>query len=242
MVVSILAMLVAILLPSLARAREQARRAVCAANQRQVFTLALVYASDNGGRFISTNYMNDLDGSHGETNHISWINRLAAHDFVPSFDPQAPPEAAGTLPTVTNPDERLLYCPNRLENWRRDDRDSDKGVIRTGYYFMFGHYGGQYPGPNRWMSPVSLTSAQNGAQATVMGDIIEMGTNIPAVTSASHGPIGPIDDEQVNLPTDLDIDGGNLSYIDGSTRWTPLDGMKPHQALRTQSVIRRGWW
>jgi len=47
-VVAIIALLVAILMPSLGRAREQARRALCAANTRQMSVAMYMYASEYG--------------------------------------------------------------------------------------------------------------------------------------------------------------------------------------------------
>ena len=48
-VVGIIAVLVAILLPSLGRAREQARAVVCANNEKQVAAAILMYVNDNRG-------------------------------------------------------------------------------------------------------------------------------------------------------------------------------------------------
>lgn len=49
-VVSIIALLIAILLPSLRRAREQAKDTVCKANLKQLGLCSTYYADDNGGR------------------------------------------------------------------------------------------------------------------------------------------------------------------------------------------------
>ncbi len=46
-VVAIIAMLLAILMPSLAKAREQARRALCASNQKQMAAGIHVYAQNS---------------------------------------------------------------------------------------------------------------------------------------------------------------------------------------------------
>src|SRR5690606_35097456 len=50
-VVAIIALLISILLPSLARAREMSRRAVCLANLKGGATSCLVYAESNRGFF-----------------------------------------------------------------------------------------------------------------------------------------------------------------------------------------------
>jgi len=51
-VIAIIALLMAILVPALGAAREQARKAVCLSNQRQIMTAAAVYGADNNGKFM----------------------------------------------------------------------------------------------------------------------------------------------------------------------------------------------
>lgn len=53
-VVAILALLIGILLPSLARARRSGQGAVCASNMRQIAAAALMYCDDNRDRFPRT--------------------------------------------------------------------------------------------------------------------------------------------------------------------------------------------
>jgi prepilin-type N-terminal cleavage/methylation domain-containing protein len=53
-VVGIIGLLVSILLPSLGRAREQARRVSCASNLRQIGLAAVMYANENRGKFPRT--------------------------------------------------------------------------------------------------------------------------------------------------------------------------------------------
>ena len=45
-VIAIVSILAAMLLPALAEAREKARRAVCSANQKQLYICASIYADD----------------------------------------------------------------------------------------------------------------------------------------------------------------------------------------------------
>lgn len=67
-VVAIIALLVSILLPSLARARSQARMVQCQANVRQVLTSFIMYSVDNGGRLPGNrqdSYADWLGGDNG---------------------------------------------------------------------------------------------------------------------------------------------------------------------------------
>jgi prepilin-type N-terminal cleavage/methylation domain-containing protein len=66
-VVAIIALLVAILLPSLRSAREQGKRAVCLSNMRQIMTAATIYADENRDLFPI---------SAGANQEGGWIRRV----------------------------------------------------------------------------------------------------------------------------------------------------------------------
>ena len=56
-VISIIALLISILLPSLGKAREQARSAMCKANLRAIATGESIYANDFQGSFTYTHML-----------------------------------------------------------------------------------------------------------------------------------------------------------------------------------------
>ena len=89
-VVGIIAVLIAILMPALGRARESARRVNCMSNLRQLTTAWLAYAQANKGRLVPA-----------ENNADSWADSGNTDDAV----------VAGLLyPWV--PDARVYRCPN----------------------------------------------------------------------------------------------------------------------------------
>ena len=51
-VIAIIALLMGILLPTLRMAREQAKKSICLANQRQILLAATLYITDNDGKFM----------------------------------------------------------------------------------------------------------------------------------------------------------------------------------------------
>ena len=68
-VIAIIAILAALLLPALARAKEKSRQAACLSNMRQVGLAMHMYAEVNNGWLPTT--------THGSTTNNSWIYQLA---------------------------------------------------------------------------------------------------------------------------------------------------------------------
>ena len=74
-VVSIIALLVSILLPALSKARDAAKRVVCASNLKQITTATAMYASENDGRFPGNeNYGDTSDWNFNPT--TNWAKSL----------------------------------------------------------------------------------------------------------------------------------------------------------------------
>jgi prepilin-type processing-associated H-X9-DG protein len=71
-VIGIIAVLVALLLPSLNRAREQSRAAACLSNLRQLAMASNMYADDNLGRFPAPGWI----GDHEPDDWNYWQNGL----------------------------------------------------------------------------------------------------------------------------------------------------------------------
>ncbi len=63
-VIGIIAVLIALLLPSLGRARYEARRVACMSNLRQIGQAFMMYASENKGAFPRTYYLTNFTWTH----------------------------------------------------------------------------------------------------------------------------------------------------------------------------------
>jgi len=71
--IAIIALLISILIPSLSRARQAAKTAVCGSNMRGLMQALYLYAGDHRDRLVSTGL------PHGATHaneHAAWINTL----------------------------------------------------------------------------------------------------------------------------------------------------------------------
>jgi prepilin-type N-terminal cleavage/methylation domain-containing protein len=66
-VIAVIALLLAIFIPALGRARELGQRAVCLSNLRQLTLAWLQYAEDNGGKLV-------LGSSSLSPEHVGWIS------------------------------------------------------------------------------------------------------------------------------------------------------------------------
>ena len=72
-VIAIIALLVGILLPSLAGARESARTTACSSNLRQLGVASVAYAADHRGLFSSGNFDNRTKSGFGALDETGWV-------------------------------------------------------------------------------------------------------------------------------------------------------------------------
>src|ERR1700733_11730590 len=79
-VIAIIGILASLLLPSLASAKEQAKRTQCKSNMHQMSLGAMLYAADFQGFYpsdLDTNPSVDVD-----VFHLTWISTLTSNYFV----------------------------------------------------------------------------------------------------------------------------------------------------------------
>ena len=132
-VIAIIAVLVAILMPTLARAREEARRLQCLANVRTLTQAWLMYANENKGRICTSNVqavnttkqsrfyaLAGIDSNHLPTGFWSWLGFAADNPASYSAPTVAGWGSGG--PGVNSPQSGMLWpyvknlqayaCPN----------------------------------------------------------------------------------------------------------------------------------
>lgn len=142
-VVSIIALLISILLPSLRRARSQAKQVVCASHQKQISTAIWNYWTEWNGRVpYVISPMNDGEATGGEADVTKGIGNPAVPDE--ELDPyNRNEEATGgkpkgwpmSLANVLSPtylarDEGVFVCPAANFGW---PRNGNGGRFRMAY-------------------------------------------------------------------------------------------------------------
>ena len=88
-VVAIIALLIAILLPSLSRAKDQARRAVCGSNEHQFMNAVRAWAAENEGGIAGSPFTSGVCPAYRVPNNGPDADRCGGND----------PAAATVLPT-----------------------------------------------------------------------------------------------------------------------------------------------
>ena len=159
-VVSIIVLLIAILLPSLNKARETARRVVCMSNMRQIGMAFFGYINDNRGYFPAHRDFNYASPTNGPTDF--WASALLRY---------------------TQKNHEIFHCPSL-----RDVRDDygqqwqwsfDKDHIGYGYnaYFLglYAHLTNvdMTPALSGWMSTsrwTLVTDVKSASMTLLVGD------------------------------------------------------------------------
>ena len=239
-VISILAVLMAILLPTLNSARRLARKSVCSNNLRQVgIALSTYGAIDNFSR---------LPESNGYTcNYI-------------------PKDSYKTLKSTLMGDQKIFVCPeyrlfkeqnitelsdselNRTYRWEPFPSSYDDGKgMWIGYFYLGGrdmsNWDWEFSPPDvyEWESPRRLTAS---GKLPVMVDLIEQASGRWHWTEAVHRSGGwarLYTSGQVE-PDEIGAEGGNSLHLDGSVVWTRMSRLKKYPRSQPGAYRSFGYW
>ena len=225
-VIAIIAVLAALLLPVLGRARESANRTVCLSNLRQIGQVQMVYAGENDGYFIHRK---------NETYDVAGLaNESADEDRREPFL-----EYAGT--------SEIFYCPSGVRQspdpqsfW--DDGSPTYERWRFGYAVVAGLE--VYPSVHTFRNhedtedyPVPMrekTAEKNGPYSMLACDITRTHTNLSYGTAyepglGNHGG-NAVDGKELRLSPEW----GAAVYVDGHASGAYVADMHSH-------LLRKSW-
>lgn len=220
-VISIIALLVGILLPSLGKARESAMLVSCSSNQRQVVLAATAYCDDNKEWYPVFNTHGWLPGASCYMWETSAASRRAFENYL------------GT--------GQIMYCPSVMwpnsgqftwANYR--DLWPGTGDVNVSYTIIFGDHPDvdspevrflQYSGDTNadGTYPVKQRRGLNDSTSRVLiSDIYDEGAYWSTVNEDIHNH----------------IEGSNQGFVDGHVAWKPWQEMQ----RRFYINVSENWW
>ncbi|MGC8560828.1 MAG: type II secretion system protein [Phycisphaerae bacterium] len=245
-VISIIALLISILLPSLVKARHEALRIVCASNLRSLGQACRVYADTYRGTEPSGASQTPLAyGNWPFGNMAGWVN---ANPPAGNSTATYIPWGLGllyTTKTITNP--TLFYCPEGsyftptgapqlyIGNLGEPNGPANFGTVYLGYCYYYHlqvgmqsgntvnpDLGGTVINPATLQSQLAFASVPNGfAQSATSGDNTILASDISTSTNGLWQGFS----NHFN-GGDHDVNGGNVLYNDGHVVWKNASQMR----------------
>lgn len=226
-VVGIVTLLIALLLPALSKAQEEARKTKCLSNVRQLAMAAIMYANENKGRFPLEVRQNNT-GFNNSFKYNAAQSQLWPGDFMTAmYTAMGFPDPGNTTGSPKAVSE-LWQCPsNPYFNTRNSFVWFD--LVCTSYMYFGNGWGKASVGAiekDYNMRPQRLgMTGPSGQTLPLFGDKVQYATAEPL---GRNGWI--VNHDFALLPGNkLKISGANQSFADGHAEWvtdpyvSPLD-------------------
>lgn len=200
-VISILALLAAILFPAFSRARENARRANCQSNLKQIALGWLQYAADYD-EYLPLS----VDGDSGDAQNGGWMFYQGRRGPEPL---QFLPSRGALFPYLKS--AQIFVCPS-------DARGGETGNSYAANSCLFRPLNPNIVGLNRGKS---LAEFEKSASWMLLGE--EANTTNLAASSTDDAYISLV--TATNSYSTRHFGGSNLAFLDGHVKWQRLESI-----------------
>ncbi|MHC4172243.1 MAG: H-X9-DG-CTERM domain-containing protein [Planctomycetota bacterium] len=241
-VIAILALLIAILLPALSRAKEKAREITCLNNLKQLQTCAQLYSLDHDGVLLPNRFaynINTQAPSRGFSNKLTWCPGLAP------FDTTTDNIKRGLLFTY-NKSTDIYRCPSDM-SWVQTPEGESLHLRRTRSYNLSQSINGSPYLDEAVIFVPSFTKEIDIDDPVPSKLLFFVGVHEDSILDSLFGipPRGWNFTEETrwwDLPAGRHSQGGNFSFADGHVehwRWvTPKIFTKLGQLVRQDGEIQ----
>lgn len=213
-VVAIIGILVSLLLPSLSRAREKARRSVCLSNQKQFGMALTMVAEDFDGILPSGAKGNDGDASE----HTVWIGNYLKNILINDYEYE----------------QQSLYCPG-MEGMYKTGSNS----VMIGYSYL----GSRQKLMDQYSYELPMT-LQDESYLPLFSDVNDLSTadGWTAVSHFKVGSTGGRQTGTSGAPPEsLGAEGGNILFLHGGARWTSIKSLTLYNSYSINDKYQSMW-
>jgi prepilin-type N-terminal cleavage/methylation domain-containing protein len=214
-VVGIVAVLVALLLPVLGRARAEANRVACMSNLRQLLQAQLMYANDSRGFLTYPNWGHDRQATDAVW-PTGWL-----YSQGQLSDPLAPDDVkTGALFRYLQ-ETRVYRCPLHP----LDEASTATGTDRLTSYIMngavcgYGVVGHKAAQPVRWMPSWKITDWRNPSEQILWWEAEESGAGAGPVDEGGAAWNDGSSYPRENFLSRRHGRGACVGHFDGSAAW-----------------------
>lgn len=217
-VIAIIAILAALLLPTLAKAKEKSRRAVCASNLRQFGQGIVLYSDDNREQLLETVQFGGVDrrpqvvyALQGAPPQFFNTESMSAYLSGIRFSSKSPPRLEVT---------GIWWCPS--DTFRSSQNVQQEVDVWGGFSFSYSYFARV----ENWLSmatrPQDLTAKELRPDRLLMSDEL-FHWHANDSWTYSHGEHGPRNgyaaDRKLEIGTPQNLAGLNQLFGDGRVVW-----------------------
>lgn len=240
-VIAIIAILAALLLPALARAKQNALRIACVNNQKQCALAFRLWGGDNGDRYPMA-----VSSSQGGASEFVYRTSSGPNLVAPTPNQTATAPGTGRVFQCMSNElstPKIVICP--ADSFHTTAATNFVGPTGT----PFGGTGGDFNALGGANGRVSFFVAGDATEADpqmiVMGDLnlgnVPSGANQPAAgryTSAQVlAPSGNMTPTTVAWTIDTHNKGGNITLADGSVQKLTISGVRDAFQNCTNTIV-----